>query len=257
VKTPPFGAFGVARSSRGASHRRQGTLCDDVSLLLGQGRGYLAAIGDGAGSAPLAREGATAAVSAAVRWLEKNQPSLADQQWKSHLARAVAAARKGVERRAAQLGAPSSDLATTLLIVAAWPHGLLAAHVGDGALVVCGHDTQPTPYFTASKAPRDGPANVTQFLTDSDFHHHTRYTRLHGAISGFVAFTDGLENLALDRSGDPFVPFVGPLLRGLRQSGGKHAARRLLADFLQSDTLQARTDDDTTLAIGLFQEDSK
>jgi hypothetical protein len=167
------------------------------------------------------------------------------------------AGRQGVFNRARQLHRPPAELATTLIVVAATPAGLVSAQVGDGAVVLKEAGRRGSRLQTVSKGRREVVANATRLLTDYDFALHASYGRRLGRVRAFAAFTDGVENLALDHAGQPFGPFFNPLLAALRAAGDRRAVRLLLNEFLQSRTLAERTDDDITLAIGLFPETTR
>ncbi|QDV79079.1 protein phosphatase 2C domain-containing protein [Botrimarina mediterranea] len=251
------GPRAIARSAPGASHRRCWRGCDDASLLVRVGPALYAAVGDGAGSAPLAAEGARAAATQALRRLLKDRPDPRDHDWRGSLRKALIAGRQGVFDRARRLGRQPAELATTLIVTAATPAGLIAAQVGDGAVVIEEAGRRDARLATVTKGRREAVANVTRLLTSYDFALHARYARRLGRLRAFAVFTDGLENLALDRHGEPFAPFFQPLWGALRAAGDRRSMRRLLNEFLQSPKLAERTDDDITLAIGLFPESTR
>jgi serine/threonine protein phosphatase PrpC len=242
--------LGIARSVCGSSHRRLGRGCDDASLLLEIGKGLVAVVCDGAGSAPLSHEGAFTAAKTVMTWFHRNSLSLADTNWQRQLKRCLGEVVKKVGLRAMEIDAKPEELATTVLVVAAWPWGLVAAQIGDGALIV-EHEGKLT---TLLKASHQIAANVTEFVTDSHALSAARFAKWPSKLDAFMAMTDGLENLAIDREEKPFAPFVEPLLKCVRRCGSKDTVRREIGSFLSSPTLQQRTDDDVTLAIGLFEE---
>jgi hypothetical protein len=63
-------------------------------------------------------------------------------------------------------------------------------------------------------------------------------------------FTDGLERLALRFDcRTPHIPFFDPLFRALRTASDLQSLNDGLRQFLASDSVQIRSDDDKTLIL--------
>jgi hypothetical protein len=76
-------------------------------------------------------------------------------------------------------------------------------------------------------------------------------------ISALVAFTDGLERLALDfcatQAHAPFFQgIVGPVTAS-GTTGRDHKLCAALGRYLESDAVNARTDDDKTLLVATYR----
>jgi hypothetical protein len=71
------------------------------------------------------------------------------------------------------------------------------------------------------------------------------------------ASTDGLERLAIQISDwTPFAPFFNPLEQYLRETDNLEKSDEYLMSFLNSERLNARTDDDKTLLLCLYDSSS-
>src|SRR5260370_5743073 len=100
----------------------------------------VAAVADGAGSAPLSEIGARTAADAAVQAASLSitalsitaLPKFEEQQGKKLLSSALEAARAAVEQASAKENHPVADLASTLILVVAGPDFPPAAHRVDG-----------------------------------------------------------------------------------------------------------------------------
>ncbi|HZF10941.1 MAG TPA: PP2C family serine/threonine-protein phosphatase [Thermoanaerobaculia bacterium] len=249
----------VAASVRGESHERGGVPCQDAWRWGILADGSLAAVvADGAGSAALAQVGAELAAAAALAAVRGHAPTaLCDAEIEAVATAAVAAARSRLEAEAAIREVALTDLGTTLLFVLATPETVAVAHVGDGAAVVLAADGT----LTLPLAPQiDEYLNETTFLVSADALQRTRRAVWHGAVAQLALFSDGLQMVALKMpEGIPHAPFFTPLFRFAREvaEAGMPAtaetpanpATTELAEFLRSERLKQRSDDDRTLLL--------
>ncbi len=127
-------------------------------------------------------------------------------------------------------------------------------HIGDGCVVV---KDASGPGWRAVTWPAHGEyASTTFFITD-DPKPNVEIRRYTDPISALVAFTDGMERLALDfTAAIPYTPFfegmVSPLLASQSLGRDKKLSMQL-ARFLESRAVIDRTDDDKTLVAALFR----
>ena len=143
-----------------------------------------------------------------------------------------------------------SDLASTLLIAIATPNGIAAMQTGDGFITV----RYPNSPFQLLFPPDKGEyVNETIFVTSSNALKDMRVIVQPGQPEFVCASTDGLERLAIRMSDwTPFTPFFQPLEQYLRETNNPEESDEYLINFLKSDRLNARTDDDKTLFLCLY-----
>lgn len=230
-------ASGGTRAGR--SHRARDQPCQDAYAIrsLDGGR-VVAAVADGLGSRPLSHLGSDAACRAAVDALAR-EPTWDD----AALRRAFEAARTSLDQLAAGMGAPVTDLATTLLVAAVAPERVVAGMVGDGAVVACG------PTIRLLLEPVNGEyANEVVPLTHPDWPAHVRSAEGQGAET-VLLFTDGLTRLLLQRKHgqwSPFQPFFDAFLPKVREGS---ANGDLVAEFLATSRVDESWDDDKCLVV--------
>lgn len=208
----------------------------------------VAAIGDGAGSAPLADLGAEAATSAFVEAVRSGVQEgyvsigvLADG--------AIQAARNSLQAKALEHGANIRDLATTLLAVVLTPSDGVAVQIGDGVIV-----SREENDWTLVIAPQHGEfVNTTRFLTDDDYTSAIVVQPLSPKTIDLVMLSDGLERLALDLPANTvFRPFFDGLLASILPVQCIGESSELSGDlekFLGSERVSSRTDDDVSIVL--------
>jgi serine/threonine protein phosphatase PrpC len=242
----------AAASVRGTSHEKVGQLCQDAHHWQKLPEGVLvAAVADGAGSAPLGKVGAIVASQTAVETICTANAELhliqKEQQWQQILRQALEAAKTAVEAEAAVCGRQARDLASTLIIVVATPELIAAVQVGDG-LAVAGDRAGNTISLTAPQ--RGEYLNETTFLVSSHALDKTQISLWRGATSNIAVFSDGLQMLAVNMNdGTPYVPFFSPLFQFMSSIEDENEAKEQLAAFLRSPRITERTDDDLTLLL--------
>ena len=255
----------IGASVEGESHLRSGSPCQDAHGYCLLDGGVVAAIADGLGSSTQSHEGAQLAVCAAldslVTCLRSNVPDNIED-WRAILLAAFAEARRQVTRLSARSGLPLREYGTTLVVVVATNEWLAVGHVGDGA-VVAGFADGALESFRAPKVNEF--VNETTALTSDGAFDLALFTARQARITSLAMFTDGLQDLCLNSAtGKPFPPFFKPLFAAL--SAPLDTANMLphLTEFLRSDRVRARTDDDTTLLVmghvpvdGVFPIDQK
>jgi hypothetical protein len=124
--------------------------------------------------------------------------------------------------------------------------------VGDGAMILrrCG-------VYGVVFWPQSGEyANSTNFLTSDDFREQLAFSAA-GGCSDVALMTDGLERLALRfDSQTPHIPFFDPLFRALRAADDVAGLNEGLRQFLASESVQSRSDDDKTLILASRHDDA-
>lgn len=245
----------VAASVIGVSHGKVGLPCQDSHAWRVLPGGILiAAVADGAGSAPLAEVGSKCAADAAIEVANENADRIlaagnsgSEDNCAAELKLCLNAALSAVETEAEKRGAAVRDLATTLILVFAAPNWTAAIQVGDGAVVLRETDGS---LLSLTTPPDAEYANETTFLTTPA----ATKTAQHGFHAGVGAqlalFSDGLQRLALLLpAGTPHSPFFAPLFRFAADSTDTVAADEQLTAFLTSPRITERADDDLTLLL--------
>lgn len=159
-----------------------------------------------------------------------------------------------VKGLAADAEAEPRDFACTLLAAVIGRDEAVYFQLGDGAIVEALPDEKDQ--YRCVCWPQQGEyANTTHFLTDADAKEQIFRQVKRGAVDEVALFTDGLQNLVLDyRAQSAHSPFFAPLFAWLRPRAAPSASysRELsesLAAYLDSEKINARTDDDKTLIL--------
>ena len=185
------------------------------------------AVGDGAGSAPLAAEGSAIAVTTA-----------------SDAIVGGASMEEAFEAAAGALLPDAGRKATTLLVAVLDDPCVTVGQVGDGFIVARSSST----YRLAVPEVEREYLNETTFLSSTTWRDDFRCAVLDDA-DGVALFTDGLQLVAMElATSTPYAGFFDPVFRWV-ESGDATAAE--LEEFLASPRLAERTDDDVTLAIAV------
>jgi hypothetical protein len=164
--------------------------------------------------------------------------------WMTRLQNEVAA-------RAEAEGLEPRDFACTCLAAIVGTDAAVFFQVGDGAIVILPADAPDT--YCWIFWPQQGEyESETLFATEPRALEDVDYELIEGAINELALFTDGLQRLALHfDSQTAFAPFFRPMFIPLRQgpAGSLAAVSSSLADFLASERVTSRTDDDKTLVL--------
>ena len=152
---------------------------------------------------------------------------------------------------AADAGAKPQDFACTLLAAVIGRDEAVYFQLGDGAIV----ESLPNEndQYRCVCWPQQGEyANTTNFLTDADAGQKIFCEVKRGAVDEVAMFTDGLQSLVLDyRTQSAHSPFFAPLIAWLRPRGSGYSSElsESLIAYLNSEKVNARTDDDKTLIL--------
>lgn len=249
--------FGFA-SVVGTSHAKSATLLQDAcraEVLTNKGGAeiLLAVVSDGAGSAAQAHIGATLACEL---FLADVKSYFASGGTVSHLSQEfitwwIERFRQAVRQQAETSQHVIADFACTFLAAVIGPDCAVYFQLGDGAMVqaTCGARDN----YDIVCWPQQGEyANTTNFLTDADAPQKCFFTQQNQAVEEVALFTDGIQNLVLDyRTKTAHAPFFMPLFAWLRPRpmGFSEELSRSLAVYLNSEKINARTDDDKTLIL--------
>jgi hypothetical protein len=158
-----------------------------------------------------------------------------------------------IENYAAAQGLVVRDLACTFLGVVSLPQAAIAIQIGDGGIVV-----NAGKGLELALIPMVGEyANMTHFVTDDNAVEILQTREYSSQLTEVAVFSDGVQRLALQMATNtPHEPFFTPFFDALRKAApeneeGLHLA---LVNFLNSERVNARTDDDKTLVIATLNE---
>jgi hypothetical protein len=257
----------VARSSIGTSHHEKQTSCQDYGKYCILNDVIVGAVADGAGSAKYSEIGASLAVNRVLayfsgieRWLQKQnylcqshpQP-LSEEKARGFFARSVTKVISELQKQATSSGHSVDDLACTLSVFIATPQWLAAMQIGDGFIAVRPQNLEHQLLFLPDKGEF---INETTFVTSGNALDEMQVRVLPGHQEFICASTDGLEKVAIRISDwTPFSPFFKPLEEYLRETSNPEQEDEYLKSFLCSERLNARTDDDKTLLLCLYNRE--
>ena len=129
------------------------------------------------------------------------------------------------------------------------PYDVVAAHIGDGAVVVRHCDGR---IETLSPPELGEYANEVNFLTASDALDHLRVSVSCAELTAVALMTDGLQFAALTYPDwTPKPEFFNSVFGAVAASASDQAAQDGLRELLASDRVRERTSDDVTLVVAL------
>ncbi len=246
----------VGASVRGTGHEKQNIPCQDAHAYhLAAAGAVLIAVSDGAGSAERSQEGADRAVKSAVQFLTNqlsNGRPPTPRKWGALLLDAFHRTREDVLALSHHDPSQARQFACTLTLVIADQDWLVTGQIGDGLAVARTSDD----HLHIVAAPQRGEyANTTHFLTGQNAPDHFLGRVYHQGsdirpVRALAVMTDGLTGLAVERaSGRAHRPFFEPLLAFPQAMSTEEQGVEDLSQFLGSDRVNARTDDDKTLVL--------
>jgi len=147
---------------------------------------------------------------------------------------------------------PELNSSISLIDFFALPNSITAMQIGDGFLAVRPVDGDLQLLFTPDKGEY---INETTFITSSNAFEEMQVKVLEKPCSFICASTDGLEKVAINfKDWQPFPPFFNPLEEYMKETVETHEDDQYIIDFLNSERLNARTNDDKTLLLALLTE---
>lgn len=241
----------AAASQCGTAHGKTGDHRQDAFRVLTADAGFLIAVAsDGAGSAICGRYGAAITArlmsTRARDWIAAHSTlptSAAVDLW-------IAETQLAIFTAADRIGCSMNDFAATLVMTISNGGSTMTVHIGDGMIVArCAANA----ILVAMSWPESGEfASTTYFITDPV--PRVRIGIVDGiTIDRLAVSTDGLERLALDLTRRVVhAPFFDRMFCAVANRTIRGRNRHLsaqLAAFLNSDAVNARTDDDKTLIL--------
>jgi hypothetical protein len=256
---------------RGASHVANDSGCQDYhrGILLSRGahNWIIAAVSDGAGSAPHSALGANIATNVFCATLRECIDRDPYQKVGNHLGRLIVQEIKDrLTAKAEEKGCVVRDLACTLLGIVIGPYWTAYLQIGDGAIV-----RRTASEWEVVEWPQRGEyANTTHFVSDGDAEERVCFRceeidkaeapvteedkverAIEHPIKEYALFTDGIQDLVLDnqirKPHKKFFEFIFREWRERSEAGVDERQQTRLTTLLLSPEVQRRTDDDLTL----------
>jgi Protein phosphatase 2C len=246
----------IAAKRRGSSHVRVGSRIQDafVASTIPRYPDVLSVIvSDGAGSASRGGEGASLVCRTLATEIRTSVALTGCLPTKADVSQWIEKARDRITAVAYRRELRPRDFAATMIVAISDSRSTRVAHIGDGSVVV---KTKASQQWVATSWPDGGEfASTTFFITDGDSPKVT-FVELDDEIDALVAFSDGMERLALDMQAKvAHAPFFDSVSRPLAASSTQGLNRTLslqLNDFLGGPAVLSRTDDDKTLIVASF-----
>jgi len=250
----------VGCSAIGTKHITGGTPCQDAVdyEIIPGGQIIIGAVSDGMGSARRSDVGSKLAVKTALSQMNnikcwqskpKNDEGAREIFW-SVLEKVQAALKKQAENG----GYSVEDLNCTLLAFVATPQWLAAIQVGDGQIVVRPKGGNYQLLFMPDKGEYP---NVTTSVTSSHALEKMQVCVKSASYEFICAATDGIENISHIKRDNwkPSEGFFKPLEEQIMLSTKSLTHKeKEIEDFLNSEQINQKTDDDKTLLLCGYSE---
>lgn len=244
-------------SVKGTSHEKSGLPCQDASLCEilkdKNGRDVLVAVAsDGAGSALHSNQGSSLICSLFMDELKvvfaaglgiENVTENFIKNWLGYFQKEITLIAEGIS-------CTSREFACTFLCAIISDEYEVFAQIGDGAIVVANEIDLYSWVFWPQQGEYE---NTTFFATDARATEWLQYESRKGTTCFEVAlFSDGLQKLALHyQTQSAHSPFFRPFFSALRlqEQPINETYVHSLVSFLESPSVNERTDDDKTLIL--------
>lgn len=235
----------------GTSHLKINKPCHDTFgyKQLADGT-VIIAVSDGAGSAAHAETGSAIAVETALVSLETRLTTEIPSneiRWQEMLRKVYQEARTVLEQKAQTAEIRVREYAATLVTLVLTDKWTVGALIGDSAAVTLNEAGE---LFSLCRAQKGEYANMTNFLVMPDaLDQLDIQVRQETSVKAAV-FSDGLAELAMNIAENrPYLPFFTPLFAFVEHSDDEKLSQEQLQEFLNSNRINARTDDDKTLVL--------
>lgn len=245
----------IGCSEIGSGHIKTGTPCQDFCeyRIITNHQVTIGAVSDGMGSASHADLGSKIAVQTAMSCLGQRDwlnHSLDEGQARVFFGNLLKTVVTEIQTVAKTQSASVRDFACTLLAFIATPHFLAAMQVGDGLIVIRPKSSQS--YHLLFKPQKGEHANEYVPITSTAASQEMQVKVIHEPIDFICAATDGIENISLIKAQNwqPFHKFFEPLETEVMRSNKTEREKLiLLENWLKSEDMNTRTDDDKTVLL--------
>jgi hypothetical protein len=242
----------AAASTIGTSHQTsaEGVCQDAHALQFVEGLDvFVGVVSDGAGSASQSQIASHHTCDAVLKRIAEAAPETVFSE--SLATGTLEQLRAELQQLADEGGFGLREFACTLLVAIVGEERAAFWQIGDGA--ICFREREEDRFGYAFWPEKGDYANVTFFVTDQNAQSHLEFDVADIDIAEIAIFSDGLERLALDFvSGEAYTAFfrgLFPAFRGVPNPGYSAELSSQITDFLASERVNRRTDDDKTLLL--------
>jgi len=244
-------------SAIGLAHINQNTECQDrfacrTVKTVAEGEVLIAVVADGAGSTTDGQIGAEVACAtfaeAVADLLAMKDASLKSltqefgQRWIAYFQQKIA-------EKASADKKELRDYASTLVGAVIGESAAAFYQIGDGGIVFSTSGA-PASYSFAIAPVEAEYVNVTDFVTDETAAEHLRFEMVEEKVEDLILFSDGIYAVAVDyQRSAPHEPFLMPMIAPLRNGAATGGLNEKLENFLASEKINEKTDDDKTIIL--------
>ncbi|MFO7031072.1 protein phosphatase 2C domain-containing protein [Limnospira fusiformis CCALA 023] len=245
----------IGCSEIGSGHIKTGIPCQDFCghQIISNNQVTIGAVSDGMGSAAHSDLGAKIAVQTTLNYL--NQPdwlnnSINESQAQAFFDELLETVVKEIQTVAKKEGYSVRDMACTLLAFIATPNWLVAMQCGDGLIVIRPQSSQN--YQLIFQPQKGEYANEYVPITSASADQYMQVKVIAEPIDFICAATDGIEHISLIKSKQwkAYDKFFEPVETQIMRSHKTEAeTKNIVSDWLKSDDINQRTDDDKTVLL--------
>lgn len=245
----------AAASVIGTSHLSSPSgVCQDAHCCIydGDADRLVCAVSDGAGSASHSERGSRLACDLICDLALKTDAEIL--YTRRFALEALDAIRTSIMNEAAQENLRVREFACTLLVALVNHDHATFWQIGDGA--ICFRLPSEESFRFVFWPSKGEYANVTSFVTDENAPDELEFDTIKGPLADVALFSDGLERLALDfAAGEAHTKFFAGFFPHLYREPAGHLIEieQRLTEFLGSERINSKTDDDKTLILATVE----
>jgi hypothetical protein len=209
-------------------------------------------VSDGAGSASRSERGSRLACDVVLDLVSKGIPDAVHT--KRFALETLDAIRTAIQVEAAHENRRAREYACTLLVAIVEHDRATFWQIGDGA--ICFRLPSEDSFRFMFWPSKGEYANVTYFVTDENAPDELEFDSICNSLADVALFSDGLERLALDfAGGEAHTKFFAGFFPYLYREPAGHLIEieRKLTEFLASERINSKTDDDKTLILATVE----
>ncbi len=245
----------IGCSEIGSSHIKTGIPCQDFCdyKIISNNQVTIGAVSDGMGSAAHSDLGAKIAVQTTLNCLNQRDwlnNSINESQAQVFFEKLLKTVVTEIQTVAKKEGYSVRDMACTLLAFIATPNLLVAMQCGDGLIVIRPHSSQN--YQLIFQPQKGEYANEYVPITSASAYQYMQVKVIAEPIDFICAATDGIERISLIKSKQwkAYDQFFEPVeTQIMRSPKTELEKKKIVSDWLKSDDINQRTDDDKTVLL--------